>query len=510
MTTRPPKYKPLLFTTTVRTPERLKGMLSVLKNYNNKILTNELAEEIAGELIRIGLYKPTRVNKTVKNKREQGTALSDDEVLDVLQRNPQDHKEAGFDRGWPSRFDTWFKIGKELGFVYYEMNKKIKFSRVGLMLADTDHPELEKQAFLNAFVKYQRHNPFRRVLNKNVPLLLLLKVIRKINNDPDYNNTGITKLEIPLILTWRNDDAEESYQKIKQIRAKYGYQPSWDVILDICDELTEGRHASMPDKTIMVEYPDDFIRKMRLTGLISIKGYGRFIDINKKENKKIDYILKNYSKYKEYKTERDYFKYMSSVDKNLISIDKEYKIDVDEQNRLLIKWKSHYSWQIIKSEMLRLTTSKQASSDDVLRFIPGPLRLEFLTSLAVLSKHPNVKVIPNYVSDDEGLPTSHAPGNNPDIECYEDDRCILLEVTLITGTAQVPREMPPVTRHLKDKLRESKVSISVFIAPKIHRDVYEWTEFEKYKENLQIFPFSIERFLKKLERKNKELYLIIK
>lgn len=510
MTTRPPKYKPLLFTTTLRNPERLKGMLSVLKNYNNKILTSKLAVEVAGELIRVGLYKPLTVNKTVKNKWKQGIALSDDEVLDVLRRNPQDHKEAGFDKGWPSRFDTWFKIGKELGFVYYEMNKKIKFSRVGLMLADTDHPEFEKQAFLNAFVKYQRHNPFRRVLNKNVPLLLLLKVIRKINNDPDYNNTGITKLEIPLILNWRNDDAEELYQKIKQIRAKYGYQPSWDVILDICDELTEGRHASMPDKTIMVEYPDDFIRKMRLTGLISIKGYGRFIDINKKENKKIDYILKNYSKYKEYKTERDYFKYMSSVDKNLISIDKEYKIDVDEQNRLLIKWKSHYSWQIIKSEMLRLTTSKQASSDNVLRFIPGPLRLEFLTSLAVLSKHPNVKIIPNYVSDDEGLPTSHAPGNNADIECYEDKKCILLEVTLIKGTAQVPREMPPVTRHLKDKLIESKDSISVFIAPKIHRDVREWAEFEKYKDNLQIFPFSIEKFLKKLERKNKELYLIIK
>jgi len=41
----------------------------------------------------------------------------------------------------------------------------------------------------------------------------------------------------------------------------------------------------------------DFIRKMRITGLISIRGAGRFIDINSNEKETVDYILKTYTNY---------------------------------------------------------------------------------------------------------------------------------------------------------------------------------------------------------------------
>ena len=57
--------------------------------------------------------------------------MSDSEVKKVLEDNPQNHKEAGFSKGWASRFDTWFKIAKELGFVYYKNGEKIRFSRGG-------------------------------------------------------------------------------------------------------------------------------------------------------------------------------------------------------------------------------------------------------------------------------------------------------------------------------------------------------------------------------------------
>ena len=55
MTKRKSKYKPLLFTTTIRNPERLKWFLSVLKEHDGQILDDKLAEKIAGEIIRIGL-----------------------------------------------------------------------------------------------------------------------------------------------------------------------------------------------------------------------------------------------------------------------------------------------------------------------------------------------------------------------------------------------------------------------------------------------------------------------
>ena len=156
MKKRSQEYKPLLFTTTLRNPERLKWFLGVLKNYNGKILTNELAEGVAGELIRVGLYRPMKLARVVRNKIKSNILLNDKEVVTVLGDNPQNHKEAGFNKGWPSRFDTWFKIAKELGFVFYKMGEKIVFSEIGLKLVDNEHPEFEQQAFLNAFVKVSK------------------------------------------------------------------------------------------------------------------------------------------------------------------------------------------------------------------------------------------------------------------------------------------------------------------------------------------------------------------
>ena len=64
------KYKPLLFTTTLRNPERLKWFLGVLKDYDGQVLNDKLAEKITGEIIRIGLYRPTRLSINIKKKME--------------------------------------------------------------------------------------------------------------------------------------------------------------------------------------------------------------------------------------------------------------------------------------------------------------------------------------------------------------------------------------------------------------------------------------------------------
>lgn len=498
------EYKPLLFTTTVRNPERIKWFLNILKDFNGHTLTNDLSKTIVGELIRAGLYEPTNLSTQVKEKIKNGESLTDGEVKKVLDENPQDHKEAGFDRGWPSRFDTLFKISKELGFVYYEIGKKIAFSKIGLMFADNEHPEFEQQAFLNAFAKYQSNNPFRRVLNEYVPLVLLLSVIKKLNGDSEYHDTGISRLEIPILLCWRDNDSDKLYLKIKEIRKKYGYEPSWETILRVCDELTGGRHNHQQDKTIMQDLPDEFLRKMRLTGLIAIRGFGRFIDHNKNEIDKINHVIKNYSVYKKYEYERNYFDYLSHIDSALIST-KTRKISAEEENKLLSKWGVHYSWEEIKEELLGLGAGS-SSRDEILKLIPAPLRLEFLSSLAILAKYPNIKMIPNYIADDEGLPSSHAPGNKADIECYEEKNCTLLELTLLNGAVQVVREMTPITRHLMEKQSMTEATVTFFIAPKIHEDTLIWRDFLIYRDKLSVIPLSIVEFIEYLEQNNPILY----
>jgi len=503
MTKRKPEYKPLLFTTTLRNPERLKWFLGVLKNYDGKILTNDLAENIAGEIIRDGLYKPTKLSTIVKSKIKNKEPLSDKEITKILKDNPQEHKEAGFDKGWPSRFDTWFKIAKELGFVYYKIGEKIKFSRVGLKLIDTEHPEFEQQAFLNAFVKYQSNNPFRRVLNENVPLILLLEVISKLNKDKDFNGSGISKLELPLVIFWKNNDSEKLYQLIKNIRKKYRYNPSWETIIDICvNQIMGGKFKKFNPKSIMVDYPDEFIRKMRLTGLISLRGGGRFIDINKNEQKKVDYILKTYSRYKKYRTEKEYFAYMAEMDENLILYESKL-ISADEKDKFLIKWIGIYSWGKIKEEMVNLS-QKRLSKDDILKYLSSPIRLEFLVALAVKSKFPNVKVVPNYPYDDEGLPTSTAGGlgDKGDIECYEDSNGILIEVTMSEGRIQTVMEVWPIARHLEEFSKNNKNSMCYFVAPSIFKDSERQIKYIREKENLFILPKTIEEFLKHIDSRS--------
>lgn len=501
MTKRQAEYKPLLFTTTLRNPERLKWFLGVLKDYDGQVLNDGLAEKISGEIIRVGLYKPTRISITIKNKIETKEPLSDDEVRIVLAENPQNHKEAGFAKGWASRFDTWFKIAKELGFVYYKNGEKIRFSEIGLKLVDNEHPEFEQQAFLNAFVKYQSNSPFRRVLNENAPLILLLNVINKINSDKNFNGTGISKLELPLVIFCKDNDAEKLHQLIKKIRKEYGYNPSWEVIVDICvNQIMGGDFKKFKPKSIMVDYPDEFIRKMRLTGLISLRGAGRFIDINKNEQAKVDYSLANYSQYKKYATEEEYFEYMSVIDENLISFVAK-PISIGERDKFLAKWVNTYSWPQIKTELLVLA-KKKLTKDDVLKYLSNPIRLEFLTALAIKSKFPDVKVIPNYPYDDEGLPTSTAAGvgDKGDIECLENVRGILVEVTMAEGRMQTMMEVWPISRHLEEFKKSAKDSMCYFIAPSIFKDSVRQIEFVKEKDKLSILPKTIEEFLTHIEK----------
>ncbi len=515
-------YKPLLFTTTVRNPSRVKSLLYVLKKFDKEVLTNDLAKKIMGELIRYGLYRPTReVTPTIKSKL-QGTnrgefateILSDEEVLHLLEANPQHHKEAGFGSGWASRFATVFDFTKELGFVYFEQNLQIEFSKIGLKLASVfevdiddgfiivseNHPEFEKQAFIHSFAKYQRKNPFVRVLNDNIPLVLLLETILKLNSDERFNSAGISKLELPLIIFWKNNSAQELYERIVKLRLEYKYQPSWEVIIDICtDEIMQGNFKKFKPSSIMNEYPDEFIRKMRLTGLVSLRGGGRFIDINKNELKTITYILEKYSSYTLYTSEKEYFKHMAEIDENLISFENK-KVTLEQNNKYLEKWVADFDWQTIKSELLILQ-KKRVSKHNVLKYLTNPTRLEFLTAIAIKHKFAKVEVIPNYPCDDEGIPTSTAGGqrNQGDIECFEDGKGVLVEVTMSEGRVQTMMEIWPISRHLEEFAKKSISPMCLFIAPSIFKDSLRQIKFVKQEDDILIIPKTIDSFIEYLE-----------
>jgi hypothetical protein len=142
--------------------------------------------------------------------------------------------------------------------------------------------------------------------------------------------------------------------------------------------------------------------------------------------------------------------------------------------------------------------NRKKSTDEILRIIEQPLRLEFLTSLAILKKLKDVIVVPNFISDDEGLPTSFASGGMADIVCQEDNDFVLIEVTLLTGTAQHLRESFSIHRHLEEFKKVNSRSYSVMISPKTFIDTQRYFEFIKDK-NLEVRVSDIAQFVDRLD-----------
>ena len=515
------EYKPLSFSTTMRNPLRIADFLKCILPFEGQVLTNDIIYNVAATLIKRKLYRPMYINrvprlKEVLNDERDFTAQ---EVTEIMNNSPQNHKEAGFDRGWPSRFDTWYKLSMEFGFIYYEIGFPIQISATGHMLIDAhnENPvndEKIKNVFLNALMKYQTNNPFRKNANNNSPLVLLLQVIKLLKDDPEENDAGVFRKELSLIICWPNRDAYSLYLKIKELRKQYRFTYGDEVIYDICLDLlgaTNSQRKRFKINQITDEAVDEFIRKMRITGVVSLRSNGRFIDFNSFESEKINYILNNYVKYKTYSTRAAFFEYIGEIDTNLISltqcVDQEAVSDI--RIATLSHWAEEYSKEDIINE-LNIVCGRGESQNAVLRIIDKPTRLEFLTSVALKQHFSGLNVNPNYHVDDEGLPTFTASGGVADIECYDIECKSLVEVTLMCARNQASNEIPAITRHLQDAIEQQPniTSFSILVAPSIHTDTKYMAAFSKYQYNVDILTFTISEFIEQINTKKRIIELL--
>ena len=444
MRSRKAESKPLSFSTTMRNPNRIVSFLNCLLPYENKILTHDVIMKVVHNAIKEKLYTPVIVNRTpdlayiLKNDDEK---YSDIQIDFIIEMSPQKHKEAGFEYGWDSRFDTIFKLPMEFGFVQYAMGEPIRISTTGHMLIDAlneeeSNEEKIQMVFLNSMMKYQSNNPYRKNANSNVPLILLLQVLKMLKEDTEENGAGV-------------------------------------------------------------------FRKMRTTGIISLRGNGRFIDYNAWEIEKIDYILENYSEYKSFESKDEYFDYIGAIDTTVISMENAVPADTTDLRRATLKrFASEYSKEVIYSELHKVCT-KTASTDYMLKLLPGPVRLEFLTSIAMVQNFENLDVTPNYTIDDEGLPTNTASGGKADIVCFDKEYQSLVEVTLMCGRQdQVNNEIVPIRRHLLEEKKNQENTFSVFVAPTIHEDTKQIAGWYKFKEGLDIVTYAIDEFVDKIKKED--------
>jgi hypothetical protein len=501
-TRREAEYKPLLLTTTMRNPERMRPFLSLLATFKGRQLTDSLCTEIMGEAIRRGLVQPMKRTPAIKEKWTENTPLSNQEVDWMIENNPQEHKEAGFARGWPSRFKTYFGLLMLLGHTYFEVGKPVEISPLGEMFieevetedGDTYFKYDEQLVFLNTFVRYHRRNPMQRVLNHNRPLILLLEANRELQRLDGPDSPGISRKELAFLIVWRDNDGIGLARYIHEFRKIHGATASDEVVFDRCDQILGGFGKVIQVKTIVHEYPDELLRKFRLTGLFSLRGGGRYVANNGDYSALIDYILADHSELFEFRSEREYFEFASEIDPKLIGLAQEpAKHDSEEVDEHQASWLEHFGLDTIRKELVSLARQRP-SSDSVLKLIPEPLRLEFLSTLLLRGTIASGRVLGNYRSDDVGFPLSHAPGNSADIELELGSQVVLYEVTLMKGRVQVHQELVPITRHLRERLKKNPESSMFFIAPTIHPDADQYVAFVKHQDDLSITNATIEDF----------------
>ncbi len=561
----PSRRKPISFDTTIRNPERIPQFISILSKFENQIIDDEVALKLEGEIIRYKIFEPTKetLGTYVQEYHDKFDFIADDQsksapnrvllyynewvdsnpgemdiekIVYLLKNTITAHKDRGWNGGWESRIHTQFNFLNELGLVRVIKGEKIKISdngklmikayEKGYSIEDGFDETYEQSAFLNAFCKYQINNPYRKNTISVNFFPLVLNVIKYL--DEKYNYKGITRQEITFIISWGNNDYRTLAELIYQFRQEFKFEASNEAVyehaMNLMDDSTpndilmpatksfiESKKKDYKFDKLIVETPDEVIRKLRLTMLISLRGAGTFIDINSNEKNKIDHILNNYSMNINFSNEDDYFDYMGTIDEEL-NFKQEAEESEEEKSikeKAIEDWAKEKDWEFYKEEIKNVfKNGKNGTQNEVLKYIKSTVRLEFLVAVIIKKALPKLKVMANYKADDQGIPFKTAPGGNSknigvDIDVYEGNIHALLEPTIATSKSfQCEHEITSIRNHLicsansdiNDE-KDYKEWFALFLAPFIHREVGNQVAVEKGVSGVDIYPWSCDDFV---------------
>lgn len=558
------RRKPISFDTTLRNPSRIPQFISILSKFEGKVIDDQLALELEGEIIRQKIFQPTSstLGNYVKSYNSKFFFLAEDQsihasenvknyykeweesnpgemelgkIIYLLKNTITAHKDKGWKGGWESRIHTQFNFLNELGFVRVVKGERVQISPNGKLMItcytdgypneESYDESFEQSSFLNAFAKYQINNPYRKNTIQVNFFPLVLNVIKYL--DEKYERPGISRQDLPFLITWGNDDYETLAEYIYAFRQKFGYNTSDELVyeyaMNLMDDSTPNNIVAPASELfinskkndykferIMNETPDEVIRKLRLTMLISLRGAGRFIDINKNEQEKVEHILKMYSKNINFGKDIDkYFDFMGSIDKQLSfsEFDGETQDEKDAKEKAIENWAVEYDWDFLKNEMIN-SVEKTNTKHLILKYIKETARLEFLSAVVIKKALPKLKVIANYKADDQGIPFNTASGgkNNQigaDIDIFEGRIHAILEPTISkTRSFQVEHELPSIRNHvmktaekdIKDKT-EFNEWFCLFIASNISRDVGDQVALIRGLNKVEIYPWDIIDFI---------------
>lgn len=488
------KYKQMAFDTAFRNPERYKGILTIIKKYENKILNDNNLLVIVSDLYLKGLVTSKKI---IINDKSTIKSLS----KKVKEVNKTRRADGGYPQGYQSRFWSYMRTMSELGFVYAQYNCELKYSEIANKMINN---EIDEQgAFAIQAVKYNRKSPFRNVSNDFNYFKFIVNVLNKIKRlsyeqfiVSSYSKDGNVK---DFLATIKNNKFNNNETVLKYVRNTFG--------------------TKLKDKTILREYPDVVLRILLITGFVSVKYEGKpfiYLNIDLKDYIKALFDIKITITDAQKREPFQYFIILESYNNKLLKIVEDYQnkklkakeTDIFSKMIELIKY-YNLDEKIILDSINKIQSRKNVI--EAFKYIPEPIKLEFLTSLLIVLKYKNEFIVkPNYKADFLGMPISQAPGKKGDIEVFSKKIYWLIEVTLITNkNQQLNNETTTVIRHFNEdnKYYDYESKYLSFVAPFIHDDTKAFYEYsavnlKRNKNKIYIKAYTIGEFNNVTTRKN--------
>ncbi len=528
--------------TTLRSPERLRGFLIVLKKMEGEEWTKSNQIKFQTKLIQDRVYGFS--NTQFYNGLTQvqidliediAQPISFEQAIEIF--NKKNYKDPAM------RGRTSYKPLEKMGLVTL-VNKTIKITNLGkyLLRDDYDFGEI----FFKSFLKWQYPNPVDRdfrdgkVYNLK-PFVLTLHLINRVNQickEKNIKEKGISRLEFELFaLTLINYvDLEQqantlinfrvTLEKIAEHKDKKIFIENYKSSLSLEFENFHHSHT----------YTDNVLRYFRITRYLYIRGGGYYIDLEPRRMVEINSLLDTFDGGKEDMAKKEYIDYISDI--NLPELPWETQEKLTEIYHKLTRGindleielgKEKISLKIISTtnglkdeiERLRLYRTQLQNSilkrelsdiskiEEVIDKLVNIRHLDLKPSIAlekyitmalnIINDAKDIKANSKVGDDNEFIFT--APANQPDIECYYDNFNSICEVTTLTSRDQWHNEGQPVMRHFRDFENNSEQddNYCLFVAPKIHRDTINtyWTsvkyEYEGSKQ--KIVPFTIDQII---------------
>jgi len=549
--------KPWSITTTLRSPERLRNFLIVLKQIEgcNWNLDNQKKYQILLIKERIYGYGKTQFYNGLSQKQinlidNPSKNISFNQAEKIF--NTKNYEDP------PMRGRQSINPLKKLGFVSIK-DERIFITDLGKLFLkdDFDFGDIVFRSFL----KWQIPNPDSRDYNKeeyNIkPFVGVLHLIQKVNEKSlkdGEKSKGISKKEFSLFCpTLVNYEKIDSYaNKIISIRKKLkgkSKQKQKEIFeeykIAFVKEFLDTNESKEINKLLknLKDYGDNAIRYFRLTRYIYIRGNGFYVDLEQRRSVEISNLLMHdNAQSSDFESKQKYLdfisdikqpklpwetkeKYIEIIEKLLIEI-KEYEDKFEKKSQQIQVYKAFDENKLKKyvkklreyRRTLQEKIDQQNSQsiekinvyidklENIYALENRPIMLEKFSTLALNALNDALKIKPNYPVGDDNEPTFTAPANTPDIECFYKKYNAICEVTMLTSRDQFYNEGQPVMRHLRDfeDKYSDKEAYCLFIAPKLHVDTVETflnsTTGRGYRGKKQkIVPLSINNFIELLK-----------